>query len=359
MRATLLHGAGDIRVETVPDPKIIDPTDALVRVTHSCICGSDLWPYKSAPPTGAGRRIGHEFLGVIEDTGPAATGLRPGQWVIAPFVYSDGTCAHCARGLTTSCLHGGFWGSDQDNGNPVDGGQGQYVRVPQAAGTLVPIPETADDTLAPALLTLSDVMATGHHAALSARVTPGAVAAVVGDGAVGLCGVLAARRLGAERVILLGSNPARWEIARGFGATDHVRERGAEAAGAAVRDLTAGLGADAVLECVGTREAFDTAVAIARDGATVGYVGVPQDLQDGYAPLPIRGLFSRNVAVAGGVAPARTYIPELLADILAGKLDPSPVFDLELPLEEAADGYRAMNGRTAVKVLLNTATAIV
>jgi len=354
MRATLLYAAGDIRVETVPDPKIIDPTDALVRVTHSCICGSDLWPYKSAAATESGNRIGHEFIGVIEEVGSEVTGLKPGQRAIAPFVYSDGTCANCAHGINTSCTNGGFWGATQPNGHLVDGGQGQYVRVPLATGTLVPIPDGTAESLAPALLTLSDVMGTGHHAALGARVTPGCTTAVVGDGAVGLCGVLAAKRLGAERVILLGSNPARWAVAQRFGATDQVTTRGAQAAGEAVRELTNGLGADAVLECVGTREAFDTAVAVARPGGAVGYVGVPQQLDNGYAPLPIRQLFSRNVAIGGGVAPVRAYLPVLLADVLSGKLDPSPVFDLELPLEQAADGYRAMNDRTAIKVLLRS-----
>jgi threonine dehydrogenase-like Zn-dependent dehydrogenase len=354
MRATLLYGAGDIRVETVPDPVLREPTDALVEVTHSCVCGSDLWPYKSAAATETGTRMGHEFIGVVRETGAQVAALRPGDRVIAPFMYSDNTCPHCARGVHTSCVNGGFWGTRRPDGAVVDGGQGQYVRVPQADGTLVPVPADgpAVDALAPALLALSDVMGTGHHAALAARVGPGAVAAVVGDGAVGLCGVLAARRLGAARIILLGSSEPRWAVARKFGATDRVVVRGAQAAAEAVRELTAGLGADAVLECVGTRQAFDTAVAIARPGASVGYVGVPQDLADGYAPLPIRPMFARNVSLGGGLAPVRAHLPELLADVLDGTLDPSPVFDLELPLERAADAYRAMNDRTAIKALL-------
>ena len=352
MLATLLHAAGDIRVETVPDPKPVNPTDAVVRVTHSCICGSDLWPYKSAPPIPGGRRIGHEFIGVVEETGSQTGPIKPGQWVIAPFLYSDDTCVNCARGITTSCLHGGGWGAADSGGHLVDGGQGEYVRVPQAAGTLVAVPDGTGPELAPALLSLSDVMGTGHHAALGARVTPGCTAAVVGDGAVGLCGVLAAKRLGAERIIMLGSNPARWAVARQFGATDQVSVRGAQAVAEAVRELNGGFGADAVLECVGTREAFDTAVAAARPGGSIGYVGVPQDLKDGYAPLPIRKLFSDNITVSGGVAPVRAYLPELLAAVLDGTLDPSPVFDLELPLAQAPDGYRAMNDRTAIKVLL-------
>jgi threonine dehydrogenase-like Zn-dependent dehydrogenase len=351
MRATQLYGAGDIRVADVPDPVLHAPTDAVVRVTHSCICGSDLWPYKSARANPAGARIGHEFMGVVEQVGAQVSGLRPGDEVIAPFVYSDNTCPHCARGLHTSCVNGGFWGVPRGE-VPVDGGQGQYVRVPQADGTLVAVPQGAMAQLAPALLTLSDVMGTGHHAAVSAGVFKGCTAAVVGDGAVGLCGVLAARRLGAARVILLGRNEERWRVAQSFGATDRVTVRGTEEPAAAVRDLTGGLGADAVLECVGTRDAFDTAIAIARPGAAVGYVGAPQDLADGYAPLPIRRMFERNVALRGGIAPVRAYLPELLRDVLDGTLDPSPVFDLELPLEQVADGYRAMNERTAIKVLL-------
>ena len=350
MRATLLYGAGDIRVGDVPDPALREPTDALVRVTHSCICGSDLWPYKSAAENPQGGRIGHEFLGVVEEVGAEVSGLKPGDHVIAPFAYSDNTCAHCRRGVQTSCVNGGFWATVKPEGQ-IDGGQGQYVRSPQAEGTLVKIPAGTDEKLAPALLTLSDVMGTGHHAARGANVTPGATVAVVGDGAVGLCGVLAARRLGAERVVLLGRHDGRWAVAQGFGATDRVTARGQDAI-EAVKELTSGIGADAVLECVGTRDALDTALAIARPGAQVGYVGVPQDLTDGYAPLPLRPMFSRNVALHGGVAPVRQYIPELLEDVLAGELDPSPVFDLELPLEQAADGYRAMNDRTAIKVLL-------
>ncbi|HEV2639986.1 MAG TPA: alcohol dehydrogenase catalytic domain-containing protein [Actinocrinis sp.] len=352
MLATLLYAAGDIRVQTVPDPKLQEPSDVVVRVTHSCICGSDLWPYKSAPEIPNGRRIGHEFIGVIEEAGSETGDLRAGQWVIAPFMFSDGTCANCRHGIQPSCLHGGGWGATQPSGHLVDGGQGEYIRVPMATGTLVAIPEGTGQELAPALLSLSDVMSTGHHAALSARVAPGGTVAVVGDGAVGLCGVLAARRLGAERIIVLGSNPARWEVARRFGATDQISVRGAQAVGAALRELTGGVGADSVLECVGTREAFDTAVAAARPGGAIGYVGVPQDLTDGYAPLPIRKLFADNITVGGGIAPVRAYLPELLAEVLDGRLDPSPVFDLELPLAQAADGYRAMNDRTAIKVLL-------
>ena len=352
MRATLLHGAGDIRVSTVPDPALRDPRDALVRVTHSCICGSDLWPYRSAPEAAEGRRIGHEFLGVVEAVGGEVTRLAPGDRVIAPFMYSDGTCTHCRAGWTTSCISGGNWGGDDLFGRLVDGGQGEYVRVPLAEGTLVPVPPDTDPKLAPALLSLSDVMGTGHHAAVMARVRSGGTVAVVGDGAVGLCGVLAARRLGAARIIALSRHDERWRLAEHFGATDRVAERDPDEAAAQVRDMTAGIGVDSALECVGTRQAFDTAVQIVRPGGAIGYVGVPQDLVERRASIPLRLMFERNLTLAGGIAPARTYLPELLADVLAGRLDPGPVFDLALPLAEAAEGYRAMAERTAIKVLL-------
>ncbi|MBR7836738.1 zinc-dependent alcohol dehydrogenase family protein [Actinospica durhamensis] len=352
MRATLLHGAGDIRVSTVPDPSLRDPRDALVRVTHACICGSDLWPYRSAPESAEGRRIGHEFLGVVEAVGGEVTRLAPGDRVIAPFMYSDGTCTHCRAGWPTSCIAGGFWGGDDTFGRLVDGGQGEYVRVPLADGTLVPVPEETDPKLDPALLSLSDVMGTGHHAAVSARVRQGGTVAVVGDGAVGLCGVLAARRLGAARIIALSRHDDRWRLAEHFGATDRVDERDPVEAAAQVRDMTAGVGVDSALECVGTRQAFDTAVEIARPGGAIGYVGVPQDLVERRAEIPLRLMFERNLTLSGGLAPARAYLPDLLADVLAGSLDPGPVFDLVLPLAEAADGYRAMAERTAVKVLL-------
>lgn len=352
MRATLLHGAGDIRVSTVPDPSLRDPRDALVRVTHSCICGSDLWPYRSAPEAAEGRRIGHEFLGVVEEVGADVTKFAPGDQVIAPFMYSDGTCTHCRNGWPTSCISGGNWGGDDTFGRLVDGGQGEYVRVPLADGTLVAVPADTDPGLAPALLALSDVMGTGHHAAVMARVRPGSTVAVVGDGAVGLCAVLAARRLGASRIIALSRHDDRWRLAEHFGATDRVSERDSVEAAAQVRDMTAGVGVDSALECVGTRQSFDTAVAVARPGGAIGYVGVPQDLVELRAPVPLRAMFERNLTLAGGIAPARAYLPDLLADVLAGSLDPGPVFDLTLPLARAADGYRAMNERTAVKVLL-------
>ncbi|CAM5737804.1 IMP dehydrogenase OS=Streptomyces microflavus OX=1919 GN=Smic_15320 PE=4 SV=1 [Streptomyces microflavus] len=292
-----------------------------------------------------GQRIGHEFLGVVEETGAGVGGFAVGDLVVAPFVWSDGTCAYCADGLTTSCPEGGFWGSVGS-----DGGQGEAVRVPYADGTLVKLPAAAasDGRLLTALLALSDVLGTGHHAALGAGVTKGSTVAVVGDGAVGLCGVLAARRLGAERIIALGRHTARTDIARRFGATDVVAERG-EAALAAVRELTRGEGAHSVIEAVGTEQSMRTALDIVRDGGAIGYVGVPHGSASG---VDLGVMFDRNIALRGGVAPVRTYIPELLPDVLDGTIDPSPVFDLSIGLDEVPAGYRAMDGRTALKVLI-------
>src|SRR5512146_1013348 len=248
MRATVMYGAGDVRIETIPDARLIEPTDALVRVTRACICGSDLWPYNSMAPGRVSNRMGHEFIGLIEALGSAVRTVKKGNLVVAPFAWSDGTCEFCQQGLQTSCLHGGWWG-----GTKLDGGQGEAVRVPQADGTLVALPVGPDHALMPSLLTLSDVMGTGHHAAIAARVAAGHTVAVVGDGAVGLCGVLAAKRLGAEQIILLGRHPDRIALAREFGATDVVRERGGEAV-ERVRELTGGLGAHSVLECVGLEQ---------------------------------------------------------------------------------------------------------
>src|SRR5438552_16086870 len=299
MRATVMYGAGDVRVETVPDPRLIESTDALVRVTSACICGSDLWPYQSMERTDVGRRMGHEFIGVVEDVGADVRTVRKGDLVVAPFAWSDGTCEFCRQGLQTSCLHGGFWGGE------LDGGQGQAVRVPQADGTLVTLPVGRDDVLMPSLLTLSDVLGTGHHAALAAEVGPGKIVAVVGDGAVGLCGVIAARRLGAEQIIMLGRHADRIALARDFGATEVVTERG-EAGVQQQRAPTGGLGAHSVLECVGHGQSMETALLIARAGGAVGRVGVPQE---GTLPAAIPTFFN-NVTIAGGPAPVRAYIEE-------------------------------------------------
>ncbi|MFG3280339.1 zinc-dependent alcohol dehydrogenase family protein [Streptomyces sp. NPDC048111] len=343
MRATVIHGPHDIRIEEVPDPEIREATDAVVRVVNACICGSDLWAYRGVAARVAGQRIGHEFLGIVEEVGSEVAGFARGDFVVAPFVWSDGTCAYCLDGLHTSCPQGGFWGEVGS-----DGGQSEAVRVPFADGTLVKLPkETAgEEKLLPSLLALSDVMSTGHHAAVTAGVRPGATVAVVGDGAVGLCGVLAAHRLGAGRIIALGRHGQRTAIARTFGATDVVAERG-EAAVEAVRELTGGQGAHAVLEAVGTEESMRTAISIARDGGAVGYVGVPHG---GSAGVDISQMFNRNVTLAGGVAPARAYIPELLPDVLSGAIEPGLVFDSTVGLDGVPDGYRAMHEREALKV---------
>jgi hypothetical protein len=346
MRATVLHAPRDIRLEDVADPSLIHDGDAVVRIVASCICGSDLWPYRGENEVGQPLRIGHEFVGLVEQTGAGVATLAPGDFVIAPFAFSDGTCVHCLRGVHTSCERGGGWGGEDEHGGPVDGGQGELVRVPQADGTLVATPDEPSPELVPHLLTLSDVMGTGHHAALQAGAGPGKTVVVVGDGAVGLCAVLAARRLGAERVVAMSRHESRQTIAREFGATEVVAERGEEGV-RTVHELLDGVGADCVLECVGTGAAMVQAVSSARPGGTVGYVGVPHGVE-----LPIRDMFGRNVGVAGGVAPVRAYLPELLEDVWGGQLSPGAVFDLELPLGDVADGYAAMDERRAVKVLL-------
>ncbi|MFF3708052.1 zinc-dependent alcohol dehydrogenase family protein [Streptomyces phaeochromogenes] len=345
MRATTIHAPFDMRVADVPDPVVRNPGDAVVRVLRSCICGSDLWAYRGESARQAGQRIGHEFLGIVEETGAEVTGVGRGDLVVAPFMWSDGVCDYCREGLTTSCEHGGFWGSVGS-----DGGQGEAVRVPFADATLVALPAEAasDGRLLAALLTLSDVMGTGHHAALGAGARAGVTVAVVGDGAVGLCGVLAAKRLGADRIIALGRHEARTDIARRFGATDVVAERG-DAAVEAVRELTRGQGAHAVVEAVGTEQSMRTAVNITRDGGAIGFVGVPHGSGTG---LDLSVMFDRNIALRGGVAPVRTYIPELLPDVLDGTIDPSPVFDLTVGLEGVPDGYKAMDERTALKVMV-------
>jgi len=347
VRATVIYGPRDVRLEDVPDPKVLKPSDAVVRVVAACVCGSDLWPYRGITEVDEPRRIGHEFVGIVEDLGDDVRTLRPGDFVIAPFAASDGTCVHCRNGIHTSCAHGAWWGSDDEDGFPVDGGQGELVRVPQADGTLVATPGQPDEALVPHLLTLSDVMATGHHAAVAAGVGRGTRVVVVGDGAVGLCAVLAARRLGAEQVVAMSRHADRQRLARSFGATDIVAERGAEGV-ERVRELMDGNGADAVLECVGTKESMQQAVDATRPGGRVGYVGVPA----GGAELPIGQLFEQNIAVGGGVAPVRAYLEELLPAVLDGSLAPGRVFDLELPLAKVSEAYAAMDERRSIKTLL-------
>lgn len=339
MRAAVFEGPGNVRVQTVPDPSVDLPTDAVVRVTHAGICGSDLWAYRGYGTRVPGQRIGHEFVGVVEDVGSDVSTVKPGDVVVSPFVWSDGVCDYCRGGLQTSCEDGGFWGEPGS-----DGGQGEAVRVPYADGTLVIVPKAlhgAEDRVLP----LADVMSTGHHAAVAAGVGAGSRVAVIGDGAVGLCAVMASRRLGADRVLILGHHAKRLQLGWDFGATDVVSGRGEEAI-EEVMALTGGV--DAVLECVGAQGAFDTAFAIVRDGGTVGYVGVPHAV-DG---IDVGQLFGRNIGIRGGIAPARAYLPALLTDVVNGTLDASPIFDLNVDLEEVSAGYQAMDARNALKVLV-------
>jgi hypothetical protein len=341
MRATIMPKAHDVRIDNVPDAAIIEPTDAVIRITRACICGSDLWPYNGGPNV-EGQRMGHEAIGVVEDVGSGVRRIKRGQVVIMPFVNSDGTCLFCEEGLPAACVHRDFFG----NGT-LDGAQAEALRIPMADGTLYPIDVAEDDALMPSLLTLSDVMGTGHHAAIVSRVRPGGTVAVVGDGAVGICGVIAARRLGAEQIIIMGRHPDRIALAREFGATDVVSERGDEGI-ARVRELTKGWGVQSVLECVGTEQAMDTSMAIVRPGGAVGRVGVPH-----YETIKgAQQMFYDNVIVGGGPAPTLAYIPELLPDVLEGRIDPGRVFDRTVGLDGVPDGYRAMNEREALKVLI-------
>jgi threonine dehydrogenase-like Zn-dependent dehydrogenase len=342
MRATVMYEAGDVRMEDVPDPVIRQRTDAIVRVTRSCICGTDLWPYQSMPATDGGRRMGHEFIGVVEDTGAEVSTLKRGDLVVAPMVWADNTCDFCTEGLQSSCRHGGHWGAPG-----VDAGQGEAVRVPQARGTLVKVPVAEDSALMPSLLTLSDVFCTGHHGAVTARVQPGHSVTVVGDGAVGLCAVLAAKRLGADRIILMGRHSDRTDLGRDFGATDVVAERGDEGVDK-VRELTRGDGTHAVIECVGTEQSLATAFGVVRDGGIVSRLGVSQ-----YTQVPMGfDTIMRNITLTGGAAPARAYIEELMPDILDGKVQPGRVFDHTIGLDKVPDGYRAMADRESLKVLI-------
>lgn len=342
MRGTLMFAAGDVRVVDVPDARLAAPTDAVVRVTSACVCGSDLWPYADLQPTDTGRAMGHEAIGVVEDVGAEVRTVKKGDVVVMPFAFSDGTCAFCHEGLHTACVNGGFF-----DGLGTSAAQAEAVRVPFADGTLYALPVGEDHALMPSLLTLSDVMGTGHHAAVVAGVRRGDSVAVVGDGAVGLCGVIAARRLGAEQIIVMGRHRARTDLALELGATDVVAERGEEAA-ERIRELTGGVGVHGVLECVGTEHATQTAVQIARPGGGVGRVGVPH-----YDAIPLaQPSFFKNVTVGGGPAPVRAYIEELLPDVLDGTIQPGRVFDRTVGLEDTPDGYRAMADRESIKVLV-------
>jgi threonine dehydrogenase-like Zn-dependent dehydrogenase len=336
MRATTIHGTRDIRVSNIPDPTIEEPTDAVVKIVAGCICGSDLWPYRGENAVTAGDTIGHECVGIVEEVGSAVRSFRPGDFVVVPFDHCDNTCPHCQFGAQNACDNLGF----------TESGQAEYTRVSQAEGSMVKTDGVPDASLLPSVLTISDVMPTGWHAAVSAGVREGGTAVVVGDGAVGLCGVLAAQVLGAETIIAMSRHEPRQQIARKFGATHIVAERG-DAGVEAIKEITGGVGADAVLECVGTDDAMKSAFQIARPGSTVGFVGAPHGVE-----LPVRRMFVNNIGLAGGMAPTRKYMPELLAMVLDGSIEPGLVFDLTLPLDQVADGYRAMDERRAIKVLI-------
>jgi threonine dehydrogenase-like Zn-dependent dehydrogenase len=336
MRVTTIHAPGDIRLEDRPVPEISAPTDAVIKITAGCICGSDLWPYRGENDITPGDTIGHEMVGVIEEVGSEVRSFRPGDFVIVPFCTCDNTCPHCQNGAHSACMNGGF----------TTGGQGEYGLVTQAEGSLVKTDGMPDPALVPSLLTLSDVFPTGWHCAVAARVKKGDTVVVVGDGAVGLCGVLAAAQMGAEKVIAMSRHESRQKVAEAFGATHIVAERGVEG-GKRIKEITGGVGADAVLECVGTDDAMQLAFAAARPGAMVGFVGVPHGVQ-----LPVRKMFSKNVGLAGGVAPVRRYLPELLDLVTSGTVNPGLVFDSVLPLSEVAEGYKAMDERRSIKVLL-------
>jgi threonine dehydrogenase-like Zn-dependent dehydrogenase len=343
MRAALMYGAGDVRIETVPDPKLVEPTDAVVRIVRACVCGSDLHPDHQMEAAGQGSPMGHEFVGVVKEVGSEVSILKEGDFVIAPFAWSDNTCDFCREGFQTSCRHGGFWAA-----NGVGGAQAEAIRVPLADGTLVKAPVAEDSPLLPSLLTLSDVFLTGHHAAVRGRVGPGSTVTVIGDGAVGLSAVLAAKRLGAERIILMGRHTARTDLGREWGSTDVIAERGDEGT-AKVMDLTDGDGTHVVIEANSLRPAYDMAVGVARVGGTMSRVGVPQYEE---APFGFGSLFGKKITLTGGPAPVRSYIEELLPEVLDGRLDPGKVFNHTVGLGDVPAGYQAMDNRESLKVLV-------
>jgi threonine dehydrogenase-like Zn-dependent dehydrogenase len=336
MKSTILYAPRDVRVEDRPEPKIAKATDAIIRMSATCICGSDLWPYRGINAVPEPTPIGHEYCGVVEEVGRDVRSVKRGQFVIGSFFASDNTCPNCKAGYQTSCQHR----------EPVGGAQSQYLRVPLADGTLVGTPDEPSATLLPSLLTLSDVMSTGWFAAEAANVKPGGTALVVGDGAVGLLGVLSAKQMGAARIIAMSRHDARQKLAREYGATDIVEERG-EAGIARVKDLTKGTGVDSALECVGTQESMMQAINSTRPGGYVGFVGVPHGVE-----LNGESLFFSHIHLHGGPAPARRFLPQLIDLVFQGKIDPGKVFDLKLPIDKAADGYRAMDERRAIKTFL-------
>jgi threonine dehydrogenase-like Zn-dependent dehydrogenase len=336
MQATVLYGPRDIRFEDRDAPTIMKPTDAVIRIAATCVCGSDLWPYRGINAVTAPTPMGHEYCGVVEEVGSAVKSIKPGQFVIGSFFASDNTCPHCHHGYQTSCQHKEF----------VGGAQAPLLRVPLADGTLVPTPDVPPDDMLPSLLATSDVLGTGWFAADAAKVKPGMTVAVVGDGAVGLLGILSAKQMGADRIIAMSGHAARQKLAREFGATDVVTERGDEGV-ERIKEMTKGIGADAVLECVGTPQSMMQAIRSTRPGGAVGYVGVPHGVE-----LDGEKLFYTHVHLHGGPAPVRRYLPKLIELVWSGKINPGKVFDLTLPLDQVAEGYRAMDERRAIKTLL-------
>lgn len=336
MLGTVLYAPGSVRCEEVAEPKILHPTDAIIRLSASCICGSDLWPYRGLQDMSGPQHMGHEYCGVVVEVGSAVATIKPGQFVVGSFCLSDNTCPHCLAGFQSSCEHREF----------MTGAQAEYARVALADGTLVATPEMPADDLIPSLLAVSDVLGTGWYAADAARVQPASTVVVVGDGAVGLMGVLAAKQMGAERIIAMSRHKSRQELALEYGATDIVAERGDEGI-AKIKALTKKIGADSVLECVGTQESMNQALQVARPGSMIGYVGVPHGVKfDG------QSLFFGQVGMLGGPAPVRRFLPHLMDLVLTRKINPGKVFDLEIPLSDAAEGYKAMDERRAIKTLL-------
>jgi threonine dehydrogenase-like Zn-dependent dehydrogenase len=336
MKAAVLRAPFDVRIEERPEPVIQEPTDAIITMSATCVCGSDLWPYRGVQPIDGPTTMGHEYCGVVEEVGSAVKGVRRGQFVIGAFAYSDNTCPNCRAGYQSGCIHGGFFST----------AQAPMLRVPLADGTLVATSAMPSSDRLPSMLTLSDVMGTGWFAAAAAEVAPGKTVVVVGDGAVGLLAVLASKIMGAERIVAMSRHDTRQKLATEFGATDIVAERGDEGV-ARVRDLTHGIGADSVLECVGTQQSMMQAIGCARQGGYVSYVGVPHGVM-----LDGRQLFMTHVHLHGGAAPVRRFLPELIGLVEDGKIDPGKVFDLTLPLDQVAEGYRAMDERRAIKALL-------
>jgi len=336
MRGTVIHAPGEVRIEDCDDPKIVQSTDAIIRTVATCVCGSDLWAYRGIEAVPEPHPMGHEYVGIIEEVGRDVTALKPGQFVVGSFATSDNTCPNCRNGFQSSCVHREFMSTCQ----------AEYIRIPNAQGTLVATPDRPADEFVPSLLATSDVMGTGWYAAVAAEVRPGGTAVVVGDGAVGLCGVIAAKELGAKRIIAMSRHASRQKLALDFGATDIVTERGDDGI-ARIKDLTEGIGADSVLECVGTPEAMQQALRCARPGGNVGFVGVPHDVQ-----IPGEELFFSHVGLRGGPAPVRRFLPDLIDRVLTGRINPGRVFDLTLPLEQVAEGYKAMDERRAIKSLL-------